>query len=39
MKLSTKIIIGIAVTSTIIWGLEVLVTGHFMDQFGHAGGY
>jgi len=41
MKLSTKIIIGIAVTVAVIWGLELLVTGYFMDQFGNqqAGGY
>jgi len=41
MKLSTKIIIGSIVVVLILWGLELLVTTYFMDQFGQqgAGGY
>ena len=33
MTLSRKIIIGSVVVVLILWGLEALIVGHFMDQF------
>jgi len=33
MKLSTKIILGIAIAAVIFFGLETLIAGHFMTQF------
>jgi len=35
MKLSTKIIIGIALVVIILGGLEFLVSSYFMDQYGN----
>jgi len=35
MKLSTKIIIGIALAVVILGGLELLVSSYFMDQYGN----
>ncbi len=34
MKLSTKIIIGIALAVMILGGLELLISSYFLDQFG-----
>ncbi len=35
MSLSKKIIIGVIVGLIVLWGVESLIVGHFMDQFAN----
>jgi len=35
MSLSKKIIIGAIIALLILWGIEALIVGHFMDQFAN----